>query len=368
MATKSVAAMPAKSRTALIAGATGVAGRNLLAHLAAQPDWDVIAVSRRQPDVAGDYRHIAVDLMDPAECATKLGGSAGRARGVSHLFHMAYVNLPDWDALVAPNLALLRNLIDALEPSSPGLAHVHLIEGTKWYGCHLGPFSTPAREDDPRPDGPVFYHAQQDFLEARQSGKDWTWSAARPHGICGFALGNPLNLDNVIAVYASVLKALGQPLRHPGTWENSQALYQASDSGLLCRAMDWMATTPACANHAFNITNGDVFRWPDLWPRIADWFALDYTPPQPGQVAISLQALMADKADLWAGLIAEHGLRDIAFDQLVSWSYGDYVFANTWDIASSVDKAQRFGFTETMDTGNMFLDHFQALRHARVIP
>ena len=358
----------AELRTALIAGATGVAGRNLLAHLAGRPDWRVIAVSRRTPDVPGDYRHIAVDLTDPADCAAKLGGGAGAALGVTHLFHMAYIDRADWDDLIAPNLELLANLMDALEPASPTLAHAHLIEGTKWYGCHLGPFPTPAREDDPRPDGPVFYHAQQDFLEARQAAAQWSWSAARPHGICGFALGNPLNLDNVIAVYATVMKALGEPLRHPGSWDNARALYQASDSGILSRAIEWMATTPACVNQAFNVTNGDLFRWPDMWPRIADGFGMDYDPPRPGHEGFSLQALMADKAGLWAGLVAEHGLRDIAFDAFVSWAYGDYVFANTWDIASSVEKVQAFGFTETMDTGDMFLAHFQAMRDARVIP
>lgn len=354
-----------ESKTALIAGATGVAGRNLLKHLIGLQDWEVIAVSRRTPDLPGDYRHIAVDLMDAADCAAKLGAGA---RDVTHVFHLAYVDRPDWDALIAPNLTMLQNLVDAVEPAAAGLRHIHLIEGTKWYGCHLGPFPTPAREDDPRPDGPVFYHQQQDFLEARQAGTRWSWSAARPHAICGFALGNPLNLDLALAVYASVLKALGEPLRHPGSWANAQALYQASDSGLLARAMAWMADTPACANQAFNITNGDVFRWPELWPRIADWFGMDWAPPEPDHAAINLQALMADKAGLWSALVAEHGLRDIPFDQFVSWAYADYAFANTWDIASSVEKAQRYGFSETLDTGDMFLDHFQALRDAQVIP
>jgi nucleoside-diphosphate-sugar epimerase len=368
MAMKCAAPMAGNAKTALIAGATGVAGRNLLRHLLEQGEWDVIAVSRRVPDVPGEYRHLAVDLMDAADTSVKLGGAAGRALGVTHIFHMAYVNLPDWGDLIGPNLTLLQNLIEALAPTSSDLQHVHLIEGTKWYGCHLGPFPVPAKEHDPRPAGPVFYHAQQDFLEAQQAGNSWSWSAARPHGICGFALGNSLNLDNVLAVYATVLKALDQPLRHPGSWENAQALYQASDSGLLSRGIEWMATTPACANQAFKITNGDLYRWPDLWPRIADWFAMDYVPPKPGDDSISLQALMADKAGLWAGLVAEHGLQDVAFDQFVSWAYGDYAFANTWDIASSVEKAHGFGFTEAMDTGDMFLAHFQAMRDVKVIP
>lgn len=50
-------------KTALVAGATGVVGRNLLRQLVSDPDWDVIAASQRAPD---RYRHIAADPLDPA--------------------------------------------------------------------------------------------------------------------------------------------------------------------------------------------------------------------------------------------------------------------------------------------------------------
>jgi nucleoside-diphosphate-sugar epimerase len=61
-------------KTALVAGATSVVGRNLLRWLVSDPDWDVIAVSRRKPDVEGEYRHIASDLLDPADAKARLGG------------------------------------------------------------------------------------------------------------------------------------------------------------------------------------------------------------------------------------------------------------------------------------------------------
>jgi hypothetical protein len=47
---------------------------------------------------------------------------------------------------------------------------------------------------------------QQIFLEDRQRGKRWTWSAIRPSVVCGFALGNPMNLAMVIAVYAAIFE------------------------------------------------------------------------------------------------------------------------------------------------------------------
>jgi len=347
-------------KLALIAGATGVVGRNLLRHFVALPDWDVVAVSRRVPDIEGDYRHVSVDLLDPADCAAKLGDYSA----VTHVFFAAYVEKPSWAALVPPNVAMLRNLLDVIEPVASGLAHVHLMEGTKWYGSHLGPFKTPAKEDDPRHMPPNFYYDQQDHLVDRQQDKAWSWSAARPHGVCGFAIGNPMNLVMVIAVYASVSKALGLPLRHPGSAANAQALYQSTDVDLLAQSVAWMATEPDCANQAFNVTNGDLYRWEDQWPVFAEYFDMPLAAPQ----KINLVGMMADKGDLWATLVSRYNLQRIAYDKLVSWGYGDFVFTPEYDIASSMTKARRFGFHPVVDSTEMFLRQFDELRANRVIP
>lgn len=352
--------MTKTKRTALVAGATGVVGRNLLRRLAADPDWDVIAVSRRAPDVEGSYRHIAVDLLDAADAKAKLGALAE----VTHVFFAAYIEKPGWAEMVAPNLALLANLMDAVEPAATGLAHVNLTHGTKWYGSHLGPFKTPAKETDPRHMPPNFYYDQQDFIVARQAGKAWTWSAARPHAVCGYAAGNPMNLVMVLAVYATVSKALGLPLRHPGSEANAGALYNVTDSGLLARACLWMATAPDAANQPFNITNGDVFRWRDLWPVFADYFGMATAQPQ----KIDLVQMMADKGALWERLGREHGLVAIPFDALVRWSYGNFVFTPDWDILSSTTKAKQHGFAEVEDSEAMFLRQFDELRARKIIP
>lgn len=349
----------AQGRTALIAGATGVTGRNQLRHLVETGGWDVIAVSRRKPDLPGDYTHLAVDLLDPADCAAKLG----RDMGVTHIFYSAYVEGPSWAESVPPNRDMLINLLDAVEPHNP-LEHINLMQGSKWYGNHLGPFKTPAQEHDPRHMPPNFYYDQQDHVVARQEGKTWTWSAARPHGICGLAIGNPMNLSMVVAVYASVSKALGLPLRHPGSRANAHALYNVTDSRHLAKAVTWMSTDPACANEPFNITNGDIFRWEDMWPHIADYFGMDLAPAQ----KINLAHMMADKGPLWAEIAQEHGLRDIPWEQLVGWAYGDFVFTPEFDVCSSMTKARLAGFHDVVDSRAMFLRLFDEFRQARVIP
>jgi nucleoside-diphosphate-sugar epimerase len=347
-------------RTALIAGATGLVGRNLLRHLLAAGGWEIVALSRRRPDVPGSYRHIAVDLMDAAQCAAALGA----ARDVTHVFFAALAANRELAQAAVDNLLLLRNLVETIEPGNAGLEHIHVVHGTKWYGMHLGPFRTPAREDDPRHMPPNFYYDQWDWLTERQRGKRWTCSSSRPHGICGFALGNHSNLTLVIAIYAAICRELGLPLSHPGTPGNYGALYQCTDSGLLARAMVWMATTPACANEAFNITNGDLIRWEHTWPAIARYFGLEPGPRR----RLSLVQFMADKAPVWERIVARHGLRPHAYGEIVNWAYGDFVFTPEYDVVSSTLKARRYGFHECVDTEEMFPRLWDEMRAERIIP
>src|SRR5512134_243803 len=94
---------------ALVAGATGVVGRYLLMHLLERGGWEVVAVSRRKPDVAGDYRHIGADLTNAPDCRSKLSA----LHDVTHVFYAAYLDRPDVRQLVEVNTAMLANLVDA---------------------------------------------------------------------------------------------------------------------------------------------------------------------------------------------------------------------------------------------------------------
>src|SRR5882724_2454014 len=116
-------------------------------------------------------------------------------------------------AFAVANVAILRNLLDVVEKTSPSLQHVTFYQGGKAYGADLGPFKTPAREDDPRLMSPNFYYDQEDFLRGRQTGRSWAFTVLRPEAVSGYAIGNPMNLTMVIGVYAAISKELGLPLR-----------------------------------------------------------------------------------------------------------------------------------------------------------
>lgn len=349
----------ARRKLALVVGANGVVGRDIVAYLHTLGDWDVVGVSRRGGEDTGRVRYLAVDLLDAGDTREKLAGLTE----VTHVFYAAFQDRPTWAELVPPNLAMLANTVDALEPVAPGLRHISLMQGYKVYGAHLGPFKTPARETDAGHMPPEFNVDQESFLRRRQQGKSWTWSAIRPSMVGGVALGNPMNLALVIAVYASVSKELGLPLRFPGRPGAYDSLLEMTDADLLAKATVWAATDERGARQAFNVANGDLFRWNEMWPKIADFFDMEVAPPLP----MSLETVMADKEPLWNAMSARYGLAH-SYGEVSCWGFGDFVFGLDYDMFADTSKVRRAGFHEYVETEHMFSGIFTEFRRRRVIP
>ncbi|MCB8829053.1 NAD-dependent dehydratase, partial [Escherichia coli] len=122
-------------------------------------------------------------------------------------------------------------------------------------------------------------------------------------------------------------KELGIPLRFPGKPGAYDSLLEMTDAGLLARATVFIATNPASGNQAYNINNGDLVRWSEMWPKIARFFDLEVAPPLP----MSLNVVMADKEPLWDMMVRKHGLADIPYKDVSSWGFGDAVFGWNYD-------------------------------------
>lgn len=349
-----------KLKTALVVGANGVIGSTLIEHLIKLGDWNITGLSRRGGKDSERLKFISVDLLNDADTRTKLSG----LNDVTHIFYTAFQDRPSWSEMVAPNLAMLVNVIEAIEPIAKNLEHISLMQGYKVYGAHLGPFKTPARESDAGHMPPEFNVDQQEFLERLQKGKNWTWSAIRPSVVGGTALGNPMNLVLAIAVYASISKELDVPLRFPGKSGAFDKIMEMTDGALLAKATVWAATSPQCANQAFNITNGDLFRWNELWPEIAGFFQLDTAAP----LQMSLQTVMADKAALWQRMQKKYNLQKHSYEEVSSWAFADGVFSWDYDFLGDGSKARRYGFHEYVETKKMFLDMFEKLMSEGTIP
>ena len=349
---------PAAEGVALVAGAGGVIGRHA-ADEYARRGWKVRGASRRPvPDAA--WEHLSVDLLDAAAARQGLAP----ASDTTHLVFGAYIERPTSAELSTVNTALLRNTLDALHAAGAPLRHVTLYQGGKAYGAHLGYFNAPAKERDPRLIQPNFYYDQEDLLREVAAERGFELTVLRPEGVIGYATGNPMNLLMAIAVYAAVSRELGQPLRFPGTVAAYDALYQVTDAELLARAAVWSGSDPAAAGEIFNITNGDFFRWRQLWPAFAKHFGMEYAEPQP----VPLTDAMPQYAHLWEETAKRHGLQPIPYEDLVRWEFADFIFRSEFDNVSSTVKARQAGFGDCLDSEDRFLELFTRLEAERIIP
>jgi nucleoside-diphosphate-sugar epimerase len=349
---------------AVIAGATGAAAKRLVEVLLADRDWTVVGLCRNPPATRRErLSYVACDLTDTAGTRAALAC----VPQATHLFYTARVPFSDATAGVedvAGNRAMLANLLDGAEAAAPGLEHVHLVEGTKWYGMHLGAMRLPCREDDPRHMPPNFYYDQQDLLSARAEGKRWTWSASRPGFLYDFAPERPRNLVPLIGAWAGMCAQMGLPLDFPGKPACYDVLMEATDASQLARGMKWMATAPAARNQALNVTDGSLFRWSGLWPKIARLYGLECGVPRP----LRLGEWMADKGALWDAIVERRGLVARPMAEAVTWGFGDFLWGLEHDVVSSMTKSRLAGFNDTVDTEAAILAHLQHYREARLLP
>jgi nucleoside-diphosphate-sugar epimerase len=294
---------------------------------------------------------------------------------VTHLIYAALFEKPalvqgwsDRDQMDT-NLAMLRNLFEPLAAAASDLQHVSLLQGTKAYGVHLGPIPIPARERSPRHQHANFYWLQEDYLRAKQANQSWNWTILRPQLVVGEAIGGNLSIIPPIGVYASIRKEAGLPLSYPG---GPPFIFEAVDAGLLARSFEWSATTPACANEIFNITNGDVFVWDEVWPAIADALGMKIGPPEP----LNLQREMPKRSAEWAAIVRKYGLRspdDLNAFVGESFEFADFCFAYGATQAPrpaivSTIKARQAGFHHCMDTEDMFRKWFRHYQDERLLP
>ena len=345
---------------AVIAGATGAVGSAIARELGSSGGWMIAGLSRNAPKspVAG-VEYLSVDLAHAEQCGRALGAHTD----ATHLFYCARATHREQtleDA--ATNLALLDNVLSAAEGGS--LRHVHLVQGGKVYGVHVGPFPTPAREGDPRAVIENFNYDQEDLLRRRSGGRPWSWSASRPNTLLHFSPDIARNLVSSLGAYAAICRETGCALDYPGPEGAYHSLTQVTSIDLLARAIVWMATEPACANQAFNVTNGDVFRWNRLWPRIADAFDMACGSVRP----LRLAEVMPGKAAAWHRVCERHGLAPRPLSAVANWGYLDATLERTWDEILGTNKARTFGFHDWEDSEERLLALIGEYRAAKILP
>ncbi|QEC46533.1 SDR family oxidoreductase [Baekduia soli] len=356
----------------VIAGASGVVGNAAVERFLEHSGWDVVALSRRRPEIDSTraYTHLSVDLRDADAAKSALGG----LKEVTHLVYAALYEkpglIPGWSEQdqMDTNLQMLKNTLEPLLAANPALRHVTLLQGTKAYGIHLHPMPIPAREKAPRDDHANFYWLQEDYLRGKAAETGFAWTILRPQLIIGRSWGVAMNLAPIIGAYAAICREEGRPFAFPG---GVPYVWEAVDSRLVADVIHWAGGSPLAVNEHFNVTNGDVFAWRDLWPGMAEVLGVEPAPDD----AFSMAEFLESKGDVWSTIVKKHGLRDIPLSDILGEShyYADFCFAFGATEApppafSSRIKLSQAGFTDVYDTQETFRFWLQDLIGRRVLP
>jgi len=351
-------------RTALVVGVTGIAGYNI-AQALLTAGWRVIGLSRaRRYEIPG-VEHVYADVLDQGSVEEAAAGG-----NITHLFFATWSRQETEARNCTVNGAMLANTLAALARTA-ALRHAVLITGLKHY---LGPFEayaaapadTPFRESQDRLPYQNFYYDQEDILFRAAAEGGFTWSVHRPHTMIGYALGNVMNMGVTLAVYGSICRARNEPFRFPGSPQQYNGITDITDARLLGRHAVWSATEPAAHNQAFNTTNGDVFRWRQMWPRVAAGLGLE-PAPYPGR-ADPLQDRMGHADEVWATLVDKHALTGYRASDLASWWHTDADLGREVETFAEMSKSRALGFLDYQDSTRSFLDLFDTLRAQHVIP
>ena len=352
--------------TALVVGATGIAGRGVSQELMAH-GAQVYGLSRKAEGVAQGVTHVAADLTRAESVAKAVAGLKP-----THVYLTTWSRQANEDENIRVNAGAVRTLLEAVAPAH-SVRHVALVTGLKHY---LGPFDAyvkagtlplmPVREEQPRLDIPNFYYAQEDEVYAAAARDGFTWSVHRPHTIIGKAIGNAMNMGSTLAAYAVLCKEIGRKFKFPGSAAQWNGLSDMTDARILGKQLVWASTHDFAKNNAYNIVNGDIFRWNWMWPRIAKRFGVAWEGFT-GEVT-PLEIQMADDAPIWKRICEKHGLAEPDLARVASPWHTDLDLSRPIEVMTDMAASRKLGFSAYQNTEDAFFDLFATLRADKVIP
>jgi nucleoside-diphosphate-sugar epimerase len=354
------------NKIALVVGASGIIGSNVAEKLISK-GWTAYGLARNPKNEIENLKPVSADLLNADSLRTALADISP-----THIFITSWMRNETEAENIRVNSLMVRNLLNVLSEKH-SVQHVALVTGLKHY---LGPFEayakegflpeTPLREEHPRLDIENFYYAQEDEVYAAAARDGFTWSIHRPHTVIGKAVGNMMNLGTTLAVYATICKETGRPFRWPGSEAQWNGLSDVTDARVLAEHLIWASTTEAARNEAFNVVNGDVFRWSWLWKQLAAWFGVE-SIGYDGTIH-PLEKEIANDGALWKEIAGRYNLKESDLNQLASAWHTDLDLGRPIEVMTDMSKSRKLGFFGFQSTKESFYDLFEQLRAAQLIP
>lgn len=354
------------NQIALVVGASGITGSNLAETLISK-GLITYGLARNPNSELKGLKPVAANLLDMDSLKAALAEIAP-----THVYITSWMRNETEAENIRVNSLMVRNLLNVLS-GKKSVQHVALVTGLKHY---LGPFEayakegflpeTPLREEHPRLNMENFYYAQEDEVYAAAARDGFTWSIHRPHTVIGKAVGNMMNLGTTLAVYATICKETGRPFIWPGSLAQWNGLSDVTDARVLAEQLIWASTTGAARNEAFNIVNGDIFRWSWLWKQLAAFFEVEAIGYQ-GEIH-PLEAEIANDGPLWKKIAEKYQLKEPDLSRLASAWHTDLDLGRPIEVMTDMSKSRKLGFTVFQKTDESFYNLFTQLRNDKIIP
>ena len=351
---------------ALVVGASGITGSNLAEKLISN-GWKTYGLARKPNTNIENLEPVAADLLDLNSLKTAL-----KDIRPTHIYITTWMRNDTEAENIRVNGLMVRNILDVLSEKK-SVQHVALVTGLKHY---LGPFEayaakgflpeTPLREEHPRLNIENFYYAQEDEVYAAATRDGYSWSIHRPHTVIGKAVGNAMNMGTTLAAYATICKETGRKFTWPGSAAQWNGLSDVTDARILAEHLIWASTTEAAKNEAFNVVNGDVFRWSRLWHKIADYFEVEAIGFE-GEIH-PLEKEMENDTDLWKEIAQKYRLQENSLNRLASAWHTDLDLGRPIEVMTNMAKSRKLGFNVFQDTEETFFELFDQLREGKLIP
>ncbi|TMW85859.1 hypothetical protein EJD97_022370 [Solanum chilense] len=368
-------APPKYESVALIIGVTGIVGNSLaeILPLADTPGgpWKVYGVARRaRPSWNADHpiEYVQCDISNPEDTQSKLSVLTD----VTHVFYVTWANRSTEVENCEINGKMFRNVLNVIIPNCPNLRHICLQTGRKHY---LGPFELygkvshdpPFHEDLPRLDAPNFYYVLEDILFKEVEKKEGlTWSVHRPGTIFGFSPYSLMNIVGTLCVYAAICKHEGLPLKFPGVKGAWDGYSDCSDADLIAEHQIWAAVDPYAKNEAFNVSNGDVFKWKHFWKVLAEQFGLEAVEFDEGK-RCTLVEMMKDKGAVWDEIVKENGLVPTKLEEVGVWWFVDLILSGDCAL-DTMNKSKEHGFLGFRNSQKAFISWIDKVKAYKVVP
>lgn len=300
--------------------------------------------------------------------------------GVTHVYFSAYTGHgTGFEGIKKANVEILENAILAVERLCPNLQVWIFQTGGKSYGFEfankIGVSGTPLKESYSRIPEPyasnIMYYAQYDILEKLSRGKKWKFVEVRPDGVSGFVpSNNAMNMAQALGLFLSFYASCegpGASVAYPGPQAAFTARHTDVSQSLLAHFHIYASLHPdLTASQAFNIGDeSDGTSWEKLWPSLTSYFGLVGSGPDE---SFNIDAYMQEHREEWPAWVKEHGLKEGALEKtdfgFLTMMMGMAVFGREYDLS----KSRGIGFVETRDTVEGYLEAFELMREAKIIP